>query len=199
MPLQKERKNSALRKVFNRNDTVFIPDLLLHGSSSPRPSPLPLQPSRLSLSLSLGLCLSRWQAWDHHVNTSDRFSLYRQFKTLACVEPYIILNLNRYIRYTLTRFRFGVSDIKVHRSRFKLYNVDELKCPLCLSAVENEVHFVLCCPAFEDLRHEFIESKYFNNPCEFRLALLLATQKERALKNLALFLYKTFRRKTLLS
>ena len=83
-----------------------------------------------------------------------------------------MLNLNRYVRYTLTRFRFGVSDIKVHRSRFKLYNVDELKCPLCLSAVENEVHFVQCCPAFEDLRHEFIESKYFNNPCEFRLALL---------------------------
>ena len=101
-----------------------------------------------------------------------------------------MLNLNRYIRYTLTRFRFGVSDIKVHRSRFKLYNVDELKCPLCLSAVENEVHFVLRCPAFEDLRHEFIESKYFNNPCEFRLALLLATQNERAFKNLALFLYK---------
>ena len=67
----------------------------------------------------------RWQAWNDHVNTSDRFSIYRQFKTIACVEPYIMLNLNRYIRYTLTRFRFGVSDIKVHKSRFKLYNVEE--------------------------------------------------------------------------
>ena len=93
-----------------------------------------------------------------------------------------------------------MSDIKVHRSRFKLYNVDEVKCPLCLSAVANEVNFVLCCPAFEDLRYEFKESNYFNNPCEFRLALLLAAQDERALKNLALILYKEFsRRKTLLS
>ena len=142
----------------------------------------------------------RWQAWDDHVNNSERFSLYRQFKTLACVEPYIMLNFNIYIRYALTRFRFGVSDIKVHRSRYKLYNVDELKCLLCLSALDNEVHFVLCCPAFEDLRYEFIESKYFNNLCEFRVALLLATQNERVLKNLALFLYKAFsRRKTLLS
>ena len=57
----------------------------------------------------------RWQAWDDHVNTSDRFSLYRHFKTLASVEPYIMLNLNRYIRHTLTRFRFGVSEIKVHQ------------------------------------------------------------------------------------
>ena len=63
-----------------------------------------------------------------------------------------MLNLNRYIKYALTRFRFGgVSDIKVHKSRFKLHNVDELKCPLCLSTVDNEVHFVLCCPAFDDL------------------------------------------------
>ena len=75
--------------------------------------------------------------------------------------------------------------------------VDELKYPLCLSALDNEVHFVLCCPAFEDLRHEFIESKYFNNPCKFRLTFLLATQNERALKNLY-NLYKAFsRRKTL--
>ena len=85
----------------------------------------------------------RWQAWDDHVNTSDRFSFYRQLKTLTGVEPHLMLNLNRHIRYTLTRFRFGVSDVKVHRSRFKVYNADELKCPLCLSAVDNEVHFVL--------------------------------------------------------
>ena len=51
----------------------------------------------------------RWQAWVDHVNTSDRFLLYRQFKTLAGVEPNMMLNLNRYIRYALTRFRFGVS------------------------------------------------------------------------------------------
>ena len=50
--------------------------------------------------------------------TSDRFSLYRQFKTLAGVGPDIMFNLNIYIRYALTRFRFGVSDIKVIRSRF---------------------------------------------------------------------------------
>ena len=72
----------------------------------------------------------RWQAWDDHVNTNDRFSLYRQFKTLTGVEPYLMLNLNRHIRHTVTRFRFGVSDIKVHRSRFKVYNVDDLKCRL---------------------------------------------------------------------
>ena len=61
-----------------------------------------------------------------------------------------------------------------------------LLCPLCLSAVNNEVHFVLCCPSFDDLRYKLMNPKYFNNPCKFQLALLVATQNERALKNLAL-------------
>ena len=39
----------------------------------------------------------RWQAWDDHVNTSDRFSLYRQFKILTGAEPYLMLNLNRHL------------------------------------------------------------------------------------------------------
>ena len=83
-----------------------------------------------------------------------------------------MLNLNRYIRDTLTRLRFRVSDIKMHRPRFKADNVDELKCPLCLSAEYNEDRFILFCPAFDDLRHQFIDPRYFSNPCEFRLALL---------------------------
>ena len=105
-----------------------------------------------------------------------------------------MLNLNRYIKYALTRFRFGVSDIKVHRSRFKVYNVDELKCPFCLSAMDNEVHFVLYCPTSDELKYEFTDPKYCNSPCEFRLALFLATKNERALKNLAMCIRKRRKR-----
>ena len=44
-----------------------------------------------------------------------------------------MLNLNRHIRYT--RHLFVVSNTKVHRSRFKVYNVGVLKWPLCLAAM----------------------------------------------------------------
>ena len=85
----------------------------------------------------------------------------------------------------------GCQILKVHRSRFKLYNVDELKCPLCLLFVSvSQVHFLLCCPSFSDLRYEFIESKYFDNPYEYRFTLLLATRNERALKCLLCFYIK---------
>ena len=57
--------------------------------------------------------------------------------------------------------------------------------------------FMLSCIWWFKIR--VYRTQNFNNPCEFRLALLLATQNECALKNLALFVYKAFsRRKTVL-
>ena len=64
--------------------------------------------------------------------------------------------------------------------------------------MENEVHFELCCPAVDDLilRYEFIRPKYYNNPSEFPITLLLiAAQNERTMRNVALFLYKAFNRR----
>ena len=68
-----------------------------------------------------------------------------------------------------------------------------MNCPLCNSADEDEVHFVLCCPAFDDLRKQFIPLKYYRHPNLFRLGLLLATQNENILRNLFVYLYKAFK------
>ena len=39
-----------------------------------------------------------------------------------------------------------------------------MNCPLCNSGDEDEVHFVLCCPAFDDPRKEFTPLKYYRHP-----------------------------------
>ena len=44
-----------------------------------------------------------------HINSSDRFSFYRRFKTVNGVEPYLLLDLNRQVRCALSRFRLGVA------------------------------------------------------------------------------------------
>ena len=64
---------------------------------------------------------------------------------MGCLNAFI-----REFRQRLIDIRWQAWDDRVNTSdRFKVYNVDELKCPLCLSAVDNEAHFVLCCPAFD--------------------------------------------------
>ena len=57
----------------------------------------------------------RWQNWNSHINSSNRFLEYSKFKSCHQIEPYLMLDLNRYVRYALTKFRLEVSDIMVHR------------------------------------------------------------------------------------
>eukprot|EP00745_Piridium_sociabile_P017375 TRINITY_DN26146_c0_g1_i13.p1 TRINITY_DN26146_c0_g1~~TRINITY_DN26146_c0_g1_i13.p1 ORF type:complete len:408 (-),score=12.07 TRINITY_DN26146_c0_g1_i13:7-1098(-) len=132
----------------------------------------------------------RWQDWDNHMQNSERFSLFRMLKTnhLVKVEPYLALNMNKFIRYTLTKFRFGVSDIAVHRQRY-VQRVGDLVCPMCRSAKEDELHFVFLCPVLSDLRQQYIPLKYYRYPSLFRLVLLLSSRNELIIKNLATVSY----------
>ena len=141
----------------------------------------------------------KWQQWSSHINSSDRFSFYRRFKTVNGVEPYLLLDLNRQVRCALSRFRLGITDIAVHATRYKNYNVEDAKCPLCESPTESEVHFVMCCPAFEDLREELIHPKFRCFQDILHLIQLLSTPNEDITRNFATYLYKALKRRAALS
>ena len=138
----------------------------------------------------------RWEDWGAHIRDSDRFDLYGQFNAPHYIPIYLTMNLDSHLKFIMTRFRFGISDIKVHHLRYKQHSDDQLVCPLCKTERENEVHFVLRCPAFCQLRNNLIPKKYYREPCMFRLVMLLASTNEQTVKKLALYLYKPFRIRT---
>ena len=109
-----------------------------------------------------------------------------------------MLDIYRYVKCSLTRFRFGISDNFVHCTRYRS-NVTprEMMCPFCTVFVENEVHFMLCCSGL-GLRSRYIPPTYFNFPSDFCLTLLLSTQNKRTLRNLALYLCKVFNRRKIM-
>ena len=65
------------------------------------------------------------------------------------------MKYNRFIKCALTKVRRGVSDIEVQRCKNR-YIVDAICPSSCKGADEDEVHIILYCPAFDDLRHKFI-------------------------------------------
>ena len=136
----------------------------------------------------------RWQDWEDHVQTSDRFSMYRSFNSIShCTKTYITMNMDRHLKRIMTKFRFGVSELSVHYYRYRSHVEKDLKCPLCGEAKEDEVHFVLCCPMLDDIRKQFIPPKCCKHPCLFRLSLLLASTNQEIVRKLSIFLYKAFK------
>ena len=75
----------------------------------------------------------------------------------------------------LIKFRYGNSNIAMHALRYKIQTFEDTVCPLCKEAVENEVHFSLCCTVFDDIRERDIPDtfSFSRQPCAFRLVLLL--------------------------
>ena len=135
----------------------------------------------------------RWQAWNDHINTSERFSMYRSFSCDHDLKPYISLNIDRHLKIVTTGFRIGISKLFVHYFRYRKHNESDLICPLCMTTKEDEVHFVLSCQALSFLRERFIPAKYYRQPCLFKLCLLLSCSKADVVTNLSIFLHKAFK------
>ena len=132
------------------------------------------------------LIVCRWQEWHSHVETSDRFTVYRTFCTIPDTKTYLKMNIDRHLKFIMTRFRLGISDIAAHHCRYKRHTDNNLICPLCSVAQEIELHFVLCCSV------QFILWKFYKFPSLFRLSLLLASTYENIVRNLSVYLYKAF-------
>eukprot|EP00745_Piridium_sociabile_P006919 TRINITY_DN14433_c0_g1_i2.p1 TRINITY_DN14433_c0_g1~~TRINITY_DN14433_c0_g1_i2.p1 ORF type:complete len:494 (+),score=25.16 TRINITY_DN14433_c0_g1_i2:66-1484(+) len=134
-----------------------------------------------------------WQKWSNHINNSDRFNVYRLFCDAPDLKRYLILDMNRHLKFVTTRFRLGISELAVHRYRYKKSNDSDFICPLCKESQENEVHFVLCCPALKNIRETFIKPKYYRQPSLFKLSLLMSSASNEVVRNFSLFLYKAFK------
>ena len=63
----------------------------------------------------------RWHNWEDHVQTSDRFSMYRNFNSIShCTKTYITMNIDRHLKRIMTKFRFDVIELSVHYYRVEI-------------------------------------------------------------------------------
>ena len=92
----------------------------------------------------------RWQEWHTHIQNSPRFELFRIFSADHDKKLYLYLNVSRHLKCIMAKFRLGISDITVHRMRYQTALPCHMLCPMCGIQVEDEVHFVFCCPALDN-------------------------------------------------
>ena len=96
----------------------------------------------------------RRQDWEGRMNSSDRFSFYRNFKkSHHDTAVYFLMDMDTHVRNALSKFRFGISYIAICMPcviRYTHLKIRYQICPLCNETVENEVQFSVCCTALDD-------------------------------------------------
>ena len=130
------------------------------------------------------------QDWHSAVESRDMYSSYSLFKNQLCIEPYLLNVTNFWHRKSLSRFRFGMTEINCSFLQYKVIADKYKLCPFCKSLRETEIHFLLVCPVYNELRTKLIPQKFYKSPTSFTMAILLASPMSTLNKNLAEFIYK---------
>lgn len=84
-------------------------------------------------------------------------TLLRNFGTPA----YIKSRIEKSQRSTITKLRVGVYPINIETGRHRKEKLEERTCPACINTIEDEEHFLVTCPLYNETRQNLYN--YFKN------------------------------------
>ena len=116
----------------------------------------------------------------------DLYSLFKvnfvQEKYLSVLPPVLAISL---CRYRCCNHKLEVESLRFTRPKIERHN---RKCRKCdLNEIGNEIHHLLVCPAFEDLRIRYIEKRFHEEVSVHKFLNLMSCSKRKQLVNLSLF------------
>jgi len=139
---------------------------------------------------------SEMQLWSNEVAQQSRLSTYIKFKCLFETEVYLSLDLPMWIRRKLSRFRISNHDLEIELGRHNQIPREKRLCKICkdrhLDVIESEIHFVLECEAYAQLRLKYIDERFCGQPLESNFINLFNSKNEEKISNLAFFLHAAF-------
>ena len=102
-----------------------------------------------------------------HGAGNNKLRTYRTYKRNFITEPYVTTIMGRSQRHALAVFRCGVAPIRLETGRYERppLPVNQRTCFHCKNDVETEIHVILDCSLYEDIRENLLQSaeqKVFN-------------------------------------
>ena len=104
-----------------------------------------------------------WKAslWnDRGQENGNKLRTYRLYKSDLLPEPYVKINMDRTHRRILAKFRSGSLPLNIETGRYAKPKVPLLErtCKLCSNnCIEDEMHFLMSCDFYSDLRRPLFE------------------------------------------
>ena len=131
------------------------------------------------------------------VNKSSKTLYYRHFKTRLDVERYLSIDLPYLYKRALFNSRCSGHSLNIETGRHQ--NIDrELKhCHYCLKSniysIEDELHMLLLCPLYSNLRTEFFLQRWLcRHICNPLFYDIMSTKNNNEIVRLSKFIYKAF-------
>ena len=90
--------------------------------------------------------------WSEGLRSHTSLTLYREIKSTFEISPYLLKMKNRKYRNAIAKVRLSSHQLAIEKGRHANIERNERKCFQCTDEIEDEFHFILSCPVYEDLR-----------------------------------------------
>ena len=92
--------------------------------------------------------------------------------------------------------RCSSHKLMIEKGRYLNLERNQRVCSMCnLNDIEDEFHFILRCPAYNDLRKKYLKQRYCNSPSVFKLLQLFNTCCLSELRKLGYYIINCNRRR----
>ena len=133
------------------------------------------------------------QKWRAGCIDSIKLSNYYGYKEFFCCESYIeLINIDKF-RSCLANFRSGSHSLMSEKGRYDDVPREFRFCVYCDGIVEDEIHFLLICPLYSNLREVYIDDRFTSNANTWSFLRIMSCRNEIVIRNLAMFLYYAFK------
>ena len=120
------------------------------------------------------------EEWRLSLPTKPKLRQYILFKNKYEINPYVKSVRNKYERSLIAKLRCGILQLNIETGRFCQTPLPNRLCTICdLNLIEDEIHFICVCPAYNDERIHFYNKisnddphfRHKNLECKFRLIM----------------------------
>ena len=130
------------------------------------------------------------------INNSNRLRLYSKYKENNGQETYINTIKNKAYRQTLSRFRLSSHQLEIETGRYVGLERDERLCRKCNTRmVEDEYHFLLICPHYNDIRMKYFSRYFCHWPNMSKFKSLMSSKSQHTLSKLSKYIYIALKRR----
>ena len=129
----------------------------------------------------------------YEIQTSAKCTLYKHIIMNITLQFYLCKHIPAHYKKYITKLRLSSLDLEIERGRYNKIERSNRICQLCKNDVEDEYHFMLICPVFQDLRTKFIKLYYRQNPSFFKYIQLMCTHNSKDLINIGKYIYLAYR------
>ena len=123
------------------------------------------------------------QNWNSRLEEPSRASFYTIISSFHFQHYLNFLKVKKY-RNAYARLRCSSHRLEIEAGRFHKpvkKSIEERLCRNC-NVVENEFHFLFECPLYVELRTQYIDKYFYENPNHFKLKTLLQSTRENQIK-----------------